>query len=88
MITIDENALHLFNLELMEKYFAKLFGELLFLKMVKVKNDDDIYRYYIEDREGLEGVLEIRWDIFIKILDMLKKHNPKYYDKFMEELDK
>ena len=88
MITIDEKTLHLFNLELMEKYFAKLFGELIFLKMVKVKNDDDIYRYYIEDREGVEGVLEIRWDIFIKILDMLKKHNPKYYDKFLKEIDK
>ena len=88
MITIDENALHLCHLDMIEQQFSKLFGELLFLRVEKLKRDDDFsFRYYIEDTEAYEGVLEIPWVVYVNILQSLKKYNPNYYDKFTKEID-
>lgn len=88
MITIDENALRLSHLDMIEQQFSKLFGELLFLRVEKLKRDDDFsFRYYIEDREGIEGVLEIPWVVYANILQGIKKYNSKYYDKFIKELE-
>lgn len=60
-------------------YFAKLFGEVIFLDWQENKNGS--YSYYIHDRENLEGVYEIRYDVFAILVLFLKKMNPKYYEQ-------
>ena len=70
-------------------YFAKLFGEIIFLDWKKNKNGS--YSFYIHDRENIEGVYEIRYDVFAIIMNLLKKMKPKYFEeltnKYMNEVD-
>ena len=59
-------------------YFAKMFGEILFLEWKENKNGS--ISYYVHDRENIEGVYEIRYDVFAILVLFLKKMNPKYYE--------
>lgn len=67
------------------RYFARLFGEVIFLYFKK--NKDNSYHYYIVDGEAYEGVYEIRYDVFIHIMDTLKELNNGYWNKIMDDLE-